>query len=88
MYKNYSTENESKVILKNSSDQFEVDLYSKEGLEMLSNLWLKVAVEYKLNYELSWLGRPIIQFGSDMIMLQELIWELKKRKHPMLYILI
>lgn len=77
MYKNYSTENKSKLILKNSSEQFEVNLYSKEGLEMLSNLWLKVAVEYKLNYELSWMGRPIIQFGSDMIMLQELIWEIK-----------
>lgn len=77
MYKNYSTENESKLILKNSTEQFEENLYSKEGLEMLSNLWLKVAVEYKLNYELSWMGRPIIQFGSDMIMLQELIWEIK-----------
>ena len=77
MYKNYSTENESKLILKNSIEQFEANLYSREGLEMLSNLWLKVAVEYKLNYELSWMGRPIIQFGSDMILLQELLFEIK-----------
>jgi cephalosporin hydroxylase len=77
MYKNYSTEKESKLVLKNSTEQFETNLYSREGLEMLSNLWLKVAVEYKLNYELSWMGRPIIQFGSDMILLQELLWEIK-----------
>jgi cephalosporin hydroxylase len=77
MYKNYSTENESKLILKNSTEEFEANLYSREGLEMLSNLWLKVAVEYKLNYELSWMGRPIIQFGSDMILLQELLFEIK-----------
>ena len=77
MYKNYSTENESKLILKNSTQEFEANLYSREGLEMLSNLWLKVAVEYKLNYELSWMGRPIIQFGSDMILLQELLFEIK-----------
>lgn len=77
MNKNYSTESGSMVILKNANEQFEVNLYSKEGLEMLSNLWIKVAVEYKLHYELTWLGRPIIQFSNDMIMLQELIWDTK-----------
>jgi cephalosporin hydroxylase len=44
---------------------------------MLSNLWIKVAAEFKLMYELTWMGRPIIQFGTDMIMLQELIWKIK-----------
>ena len=77
MIKNYITETDSSIILKNKNVEHEVSLYSQEGFEMLSNLWIKVAAEFKLNYELKWLGRPIIQFGSDMVMLQELIWEVK-----------
>jgi cephalosporin hydroxylase len=77
MIKNYPTESSSKIILKNKDEEFEVNLYSKEGLVMLSNLWIKVAAEFKLMYELTWMGRPIIQFGTDMIMLQELIWKIK-----------
>ena len=77
MIKNYITETDSSIILKNEKGQEEVKLYTKEGFEMLSNLWIKVAAEFKVNYELTWLGRPIIQVGSDMIMLQELIWEVK-----------
>ena len=73
MIKNYPTESSSKIILKNKDEEFEVNLYSKEGIEMLSNLWIKGAAEFKLMYELTWMGRPIIQFGTDMIMLQELI---------------
>lgn len=75
MIKNYQTSSDSSIILKNKDKQSEVSLYSQEGFEMLSNLWIKVAAEYKLMYELTWMGRPIIQFGSDMVMLQQLIWE-------------
>jgi cephalosporin hydroxylase len=77
MIKNYETNVNSTIILKNEKNQNEVNLYSQEGLVMLSNLWIKVAAEFKLMYELTWMGRPIIQFGTDMIMLQELIWKIK-----------
>ena len=77
MLENYNTEKNSKLILKNSNQEFAVDLYSQKGFEMLSNLWIKVATEYKIMYELKWLGRPIIQFGNDMVMLQQLIYDLK-----------
>ena len=77
MIKNYPTKSNSQIILKNENEQFEVNLYSQEGIEMLSNLWIKAAAEFKLMYELTWMGRPIIQFGTDMIMLQELIWKVK-----------
>ena len=63
------------MILKNGGSETEVKLYSQEGLDMLSNLWVKAAAEFKLMYELTWMGRPIIQFGTDMIMLQQLIWD-------------
>lgn len=77
MIKNYTTDAASLLTLKNGNEQHEVNLYSNEGFEMLSNLWIKVAAELKLMYELTWLGRPIIQFGSDMVMLQQLIWNIK-----------
>ena len=77
MIKNYKTETKSSLTLKNSNEEFIVDLYSQEGFEMLSNLWIKVSTEFKMMYELKWLGRPIIQFGSDMVMLQQLIWDVK-----------
>jgi cephalosporin hydroxylase len=77
MIKNYKTEAKSSLTLKNSNEEFIVNLYSQEGFEMLSNLWIKVSTEFKMMYELKWLGRPIIQFGSDMVMLQQLIWDVK-----------
>lgn len=44
---------------------------------MLSNLWIKVAAEYRLMYEPTWLGRPIIQFPTDIVVMQELLWRVR-----------
>ncbi len=54
-----------------------LDLYSREGFEWLSQLWLKVGWNQKYTYTFSWLGRPIIQLPDDMIRLQEVIYRLK-----------
>ena len=50
-----------------------VPLYSKDGFELLSRLWLKVGWNQKYTYTFSWLGRPIIQLPDDMIRIQEVI---------------
>jgi len=55
----------------------EIELYSKEGFKILSDLWLKVGWDQKYQYGFSWLGRPIIQLPDDMIRFQELIWKMK-----------
>ena len=75
--KNYITSHDSKVILEAGGESFTVDLYSREGLDMLTNLWIKVAAQHRLMYEPKWLGRPIIQFPSDVVQIQELLWEVK-----------
>src|SRR5690606_14135131 len=31
----------------------------------------------KYSYNFSWLGRPIIQYPQDMVMMQEIIWSIK-----------
>lgn len=54
-----------------------VNLYSKEGLELVASLWLKLSCEYRLMYEPTWMGVPIIQLPSDIVMMQELIWKLR-----------
>ena len=75
--KNYVARAGSKLALSNGDDVTTVDLYSREGLDMLSNLWIKVAAEHRLMYELNWLDRPIIQFPTDVVVLQELLWEIR-----------
>lgn len=75
--KNYLAQQGSKLTLDNNGVCTTLDLYSKEGLDMLSNLWTKVAAEHRLMYEPTWLGRPIIQFPTDIVMMQELLWKVQ-----------
>ena len=42
-----------------------------------SRCWLKKSFDEKYVYNFDWLGRPIIQFPSDMVAVQELIWKIK-----------
>lgn len=55
----------------------ELDLYSKETYELLSDLWLKTSWNQKYSYTFTWLGRPIIQHPEDLVRLQEAIYNLK-----------
>jgi cephalosporin hydroxylase len=54
-----------------------IPLYSREGFELLSALWLKVGWNQKYPYTFSWFGRPIIQLPDDLLRLQEVIYALK-----------
>ena len=56
------------------ADGDKVSLYSREGFELISQLWLKVGWAEKYSYTFSWAGAPIIQLPEDMIRYQELIW--------------
>jgi len=52
-------------------------LYSTEGFDILSDLWVKVGWNQKYVYGFSWMGRPVIQLPEDMIRVQEVIWATK-----------
>ncbi len=54
-----------------------VPLYSTEGFELLSELWLKVGWNQKHVYTFTWLGRPVIQLPEDLIRIQEVVHELR-----------
>ena len=75
--KNYEARPGSRLTLDNQGECSTVDLYSREGLDMLSNLWIKVAAEHRLPYEPTWLGRPIVQFPTDVVAIQELLWKVQ-----------
>ena len=65
------------LTLKSGGEDVSVDLYSDEGLALLAALRLKQAAEFKLMYEPTWLGVPIIQLPEDIVAMQELLWEVK-----------
>lgn len=39
--------------------------------------WMIHADKYKYTYNFSWMGRPIIKFPNDIVILQEIIWNIK-----------
>ena len=55
----------------------EIELYSREGLELISKFWVKSAFYHRIMYEPTWLGIPIIQLPNDIVLLQELIWKIR-----------
>lgn len=75
--KNYIAQAGAKITLDNNGEQTTVDVYSREGLNLLGNLWIKSAAQHRLMYEPTWLGRPVIQFPTDIVAIQELIWKLQ-----------
>lgn len=54
-----------------------MDLYCEDGLKLIASLWIKLATQYQLMYEPTWLGIPIIQLPTDIIVMQELIWKVR-----------
>lgn len=49
---------------------------SKEGAQ-LTRSWMNFAQAGKYSYQFDWLGRPIIQYPQDIVVMQELIWSVK-----------
>lgn len=55
----------------------EIDAYSEEGLRVLGNLWTRSGWEHKASYRFNWLGVPVIQMPEDVLVLQELLWQVR-----------
>lgn len=53
------------------------NLGADRNLHQLSRQWIEKSANHKWTYNFSWLGRPIIQFPTDMVALQEIIWTVK-----------
>ena len=57
--------------------QEDLDLFTKDAFEIVSNLWTKIGWNQKYQYTFTWLGRPIIQLPEDVIRVQEVLYHLK-----------
>ena len=52
------------------------NLHNKELKDSASS-FMQHSTEPKYSYNFSWLGRPIIQYPQDIVIMQELIWKIK-----------
>lgn len=48
-----------------------------EELKNKSLEWMILADKYKYTYNYTWMGRPIIKFPNDMVLQQEIMWDIK-----------
>ena len=48
-----------------------------EDLKKKSLDWMLHADKYKYTYNFNWLGRPIIKYPNDIVVMQEVIWDVK-----------
>jgi len=62
---------------KKEREQSIYQMSNDEYLKKLTSEWVLAISKYKYGYNFKWLGRPIIQLPTDIIALQELIWEVK-----------
>lgn len=45
--------------------------------QKLTEKWFYTSVKHEYSFHFTWLGVPIIQYPQDMIVLQEIIWDVK-----------
>ena len=43
----------------------------------LTDEWFSKSVEHNYSYHFDWLGRPVIQYPQDLILIQQIIWKVK-----------
>jgi cephalosporin hydroxylase len=61
---------------KEVADRIESNSRNKELVEA-ANSFTKASIKAKYSYNVSWLGRPIIQYPQDIVAMQELIWSIQ-----------
>lgn len=53
------------------------EMSKDESLKQKSLDWMIHADKYRYSYNFSWLGRPIIKYPQDIVVMQEIIWAVK-----------
>lgn len=66
-----------KITVESEAGTRQADLYSPEGQALVNELWTLSGFHNRVMYQPVWLGVPIIQFPSDILMLQELVWKVR-----------
>lgn len=58
-------------------EEFQKKMGKDDEVNKLSSAWINSVAKHKYVYNFNWLGRPIIQLPTDMIAIQEIIWNIK-----------
>ena len=71
-----------KIILEDEEFRLRNKLFIKKmisdnELKRISRKWYDKSWKYEYSYHFTWLGRPIIQYPQDLMVLQEIIWKIK-----------
>lgn len=66
-----------KITMEHDGKTESVELYSEEGMDLISSLWAKLYAYHKYTHDITWMGVPIIQYPEDIVMMQELIWKIR-----------
>lgn len=53
------------------------EMHNDAALRQKSLDWMLHADKYKYTYNFSWMGRPIIKYPQDIVIMQELIWNVQ-----------
>jgi len=62
----------------NTEKKERIESYPNDKLfQSVSKEWLKESFKKQYEYNFTWLGRPIIQYPSDIMAMQEIIWQVK-----------
>ena len=56
-----------------TADGRTISWFDDEGFALLSRTWLAASWQRKYSYQFEWLGRPIIQLPTDVMMMQDLV---------------
>jgi cephalosporin hydroxylase len=62
---------------KNERKEAIAEMGNDAALRQKSLDWMLHADKYKYTYNFEWMGRPIIKYPSDIVIMQEIIWRLK-----------
>jgi len=52
-------------------------IYSARGFQLLTELWVRSGWQNRIFYEPTWMGIPALQLAEDLLMMQELIFEVR-----------
>jgi cephalosporin hydroxylase len=55
----------------------QLNLYSPEAFQLLSEQWVRVGWQQRYSYQFTWCGIPVIQLPEDLVRIQEVIYQVR-----------
>ena len=62
---------------KNERAASQKEMVQDAELKQMSLDWMRHADRYKYTYNFTWMGRPVIKYPQDIVIMQELIWNVR-----------